>query len=205
MQVDFTSTEKGRLSEVMNICASTAATALSHMLGKWVNVSSPKVFTGSPEKASQFLGRTETPVSAILLKVTGDLTGFMMVLFPSKSAATLGGLLAKRPVGREKPDEMDIHALKEAGNIAVGAALTAFSRFMGLQLNMSVPDVASAMLGSVVDGIFAELGSSADQVLVFRIDLTVEGENPEGMFLFLFDHSAAETILVAADNDNFQH
>jgi chemotaxis protein CheC len=202
MERDFSDVEKARLAEVMKIGASTAATALSRMLGKWVNVSLPRVYIGSPEKAERFLGRTDILVSTVLMKVTGDLQGYMMALFPAKSAAGLAGLLQKRQRSAEAPDEMDRSAIREAGNIAVGAALMAFSKFIGIRLIMSVPDAATEMLGSVIDGIVAELGSAAEQVLVFRIDLAVEGHAIDGMFLFLFDHSAAQTILDAAGRMN---
>jgi chemotaxis protein CheC len=202
MRHELSDAEKNRLAELMHIGASTAADSLSRMIGKRVSMSLPKVFAGPPEKAVLFLGQTEHLFSAILVKVIGELSGLMMLLFPPESAAGFAALLRKRKRSGKALDEMDLSALNEAGNIAVGSALTAFSKFIDLRMFQSVPDAATDMLGSVVDGVFAELGRSTDWVLVFRIDLAVDGEDVEGMMLFLFDHQATETILEASDKKN---
>jgi chemotaxis protein CheC len=198
MQHELADSEKDLLIKVMKIGADSAATALTRLVRKEVKLNLPKVFTGPPEKAVVFLGKTENLVSAVLVQVVGDLPGQIMLLFPPESAARFSGLMQERKHDGTALDEMDISALNEAGNIVVGSALTAFSKFIDLRLMQSVPDLATDMVGSVVDGVFAELGQSTDWVLVFRIDLSVESEDIEGMLLFLFDHLATEKILAAA-------
>ncbi|MBI4457779.1 chemotaxis protein CheC, partial [Candidatus Uhrbacteria bacterium] len=136
-----------------------------------------------------------------LLKMLGDVEGLTMMVLPPPGAANLAGLLRQREKVAVKEaavlEEMDRSALKEAGNIATGSALTAFSKLMGFRLLQSVPDDATDMSGSVMDGIIAEMGRASDRILAVRVGFGIDGENIDGALLFIFDPAASRKIIDA--------
>lgn len=196
MEKYLTDFERDQLVEVVSIGAGNASTALSQMVGKKVAVKVPEALVDRVEIVSQFIGESERIMTVVLLKIFGDATGVMLLMFPPESALKLAGLLIKEQKKAIKVlSELDRSALREAGNILAGTALTALSKFLDMNLIESVPEAATDMLGSVVDSVLAEIGQASEIVLVFKVNFLVENEKIEGQLFFLFDPRATTKIL----------
>ncbi len=190
--------EKDKLTEVVNIGAGNASTALSQIIHKTVNIKVPETFVGPIEKVHQFFGESEEIMTAILLKILGDAPGVMLLMFPPKNAMILAGFLTQ---GHKKDlkvlDELDRSALREVGNILAGASLTALSKFLNMNILQSVPETATDMLGAVMETILSEIGKKSETVLVFKVDFKIEGDSVSGNLFFIFDPQATTKILDA--------
>ena len=140
------------LREVANIGAGHAATALSQMVNDRVMLDVPDLRVVPLEDVPEMLGAPDEVVSAIMMKLLGDVTGRTVQIFPAATASALvSALMGKQGVAF--PDgfgEIEQSALKEVSNILVGAYINALSEFLGMMLIMSVPafaiDTASAVL-----------------------------------------------------------
>lgn len=194
----MTERERDRLIEVINIGASHASNALARLIRGKVDIDVVRAFVGGIEKTPQFLGTTDQVMTVVVLKITGDIQGLMLLLFSRESALNLAARLSP---GRRKNaaflDETDRSALREVGNILAGAALTALSKFAGLNTLQSVPDASTDMLGSMVDGIVAEMGRSSDSILAFKVDFGADDGEIDGRLFFLFDPATTTKILEA--------
>ncbi len=88
------------LREISNIGSGTAATALSSMLGRTVDLSVPRALALDLADAVEAVGSPEDDVTAVVLGVTGDLSATVVLLFDPASAATVCTLLGVDPAGR---------------------------------------------------------------------------------------------------------
>ena len=189
--------EIDELKEITNIGAGNAGTALSHMLGKNIEMTVPESFVGNIDDIQRVLGETDDEVLAVFLKMYGDIEGAMVMIFPPKGALDFAELLTKNKKNNlDEFDELDKSSLQEVGNILLGASITALGKFLDLNISHSIPDVAVDMLGAVMDSILIEMGGETEEILAFKINLHIaDGKKIGGDLYYLFDPKSTDKIL----------
>lgn len=201
--------QKDALVEVVNISASKAATALAHLVGdNRVVIQVPEVFVDVAEKVPAFIGDENNVHTAILLALSGSAPGVLLFTFPSSSALQVAGLLS---AGHRKElpvlDETDRAALRVMGDTLVGTMIDTLSQFLTLEMSKSPADIATDMLGSIVDAIVVDMSARSSVILTFRVRFTIEVKDKEtvsGQMFFMFEPKATDTILSSLRN-KFPH
>jgi len=195
----LTNIEKDALKEVGYIGAGHATKALSEMIGQAIDVEVPLAATISLRKLPETVGGKEKLVTGIYLPITGDVKGSVLVIFPQRSALNLADLLMKRRPGTTKSlTEVDKSALKEAGNILSGNCLTALSKFLDMRLIEHIPDLASDMIGAIMDTIIIKFGQNMERALVLEMTFKTKSKvKIQGYFFLLFNIKEAGRILKA--------
>ena len=192
--------ERDELVEMICIGAGNASVALSQMVNKKVDLKVPEAFVDKIENIAPIFGELDELRTMILLKMSGDTAGIMLLSLPTESAAKLASLLTGNPeTDIQSLGELEKSALREVSNILSGSSFTAFSKFLGIEFQQSVPEVVTDMLGAMVNSIMAESYQDSDEVLLFRSHFEIEGESVEGRLVFLFDPPASRKILAATD------
>ena len=191
--------QRDALREAANIGAGHAATALSQITGQRIMVQVPEVSVVPLERAGTMLGEPDEVVCAVILRVMGDITGRTLQVFPGATAARL----ARLAHGAEEAafptlGDLDRSALKEIGNILVGAYLNALSQLLGLALTMSAPALAIDMAAAVLTTSYLNFGSEEDHVFCVNTNLVLEGgEDLRAHFLLQPDGDSLQAILRA--------
>lgn len=153
VQVDF-------LREMMNIGSSSAAAALSRMLGCPVALDIPRLCPW-PGPGPRFLRHhAALPVAYAAMHLTGDAPGTLLVLVRERdregltASAALCGLTRAAGVagvaGVNRPVERD-RRFGELADIAAGVFLTAVHRFCGVAAQHAPPALAVARGGAVLE------------------------------------------------------
>ncbi len=186
----YTDMQLDALRELANIASGTAATSLSQMLGREVDLKVPKAFALPLADAVEAAGDPEEIVSGVALQLEGDLAGIVLLLISASGAATLCSLL-----GVEVDTEVGESALGEIGNILGASYLAALSSMTGLTMLPSTPMVVSDMLGSIVATVLAETVGHGDTALVLDSQLDITGEPCEISFLLLPNAGGANGLL----------
>jgi len=195
--MEITQFQLDALREIGNIGSGHAATALSTLLQRRIDMSVPQVWAVPFEHVSAIVGQLDMPQAVIYVKVEGDAPGKAVFFFPIESAE----IVVQALMGTTEPidiytDEMAHSALKEVGNILVSSFLIALTQFSGIPLQPSVPALAVDMIGAILDAIFLEEGTLEDTVLF--IDTQLSGiPKIEGQFIFLPDEGSLERLLEA--------
>ncbi|KTE91976.1 CheY-P phosphatase CheC [bioreactor metagenome] len=185
------------LREIGNIGSGHAATALSTMLNRRIEMSIPEVKAIEFEKAPMVIGHLEVPQAVIYVKVEGDASGKAVFFFPLESAEILvQALFGSNESFNLFDNEMAQSALKEVGNIMVSSFLIALTEFSGIPLQPSVPALAVDMVGAIFDAILLEDGILEDTVLFINTQLTGIPQI-EGKFVFLPDEGSLIKLLGA--------
>lgn len=186
------------LREIGNIGAGNAATALAKMLNRKVDMDVPRVKILEFKDVSEILGDAESIVAGILLKVAGDLTGYIMFILNVKDAALLVDML----MGRQSVDvhefsDLEVSALKEIGNILAGSYLSALSTLTNLKIMPSVPDLAIDMAGAILSVPAIQFGKVGDTVLYIETEFSDGDEKVVGDFFLVPDLETYDILLKA--------
>lgn len=186
------------LREIGNIGAGNAATALAKMLNRKVDMDVPRVKILGFRDVSETLGSAEIPVVGILLKVNGDLTGYIMFILQQKDAGMLVNLLMGKPLKETVEfNEIEISALKEIGNILAGSYLSALSSLTNLKMMPSVPDMAIDMAGAILSVPAIEFGKVGDTVLYIETEFSEGDDRVVGDFFLVPDVETYDILLRA--------
>jgi len=187
------------LREIGNVGAGNAATALSQVIRRKIDMTVPRVSILPLTDVPDAIGGPEAMVAGVYLRVFGPAPGSILFLLPRESAFYMVDML----MGRNKGDtqflnDMDESALMEIGNILAGAYLNSLACFTHLTLLPSIPALALDMAGAILSVILIQLGQMGDHALVIETQFTSENEEMTGGQFFLIpDFASLSTILMA--------
>ena len=183
------------LKEIGNIGAGNAATALSKLIDKKVDMTVPVVKLCDFDEITEFVGGAETLMVGILLGIEGDIDGMMMFLFDKGSCSNLVSTLMGIDRDKEKDfDDMELSALSEIGNIVSGSYLTSLSTLTGLKMLSTVPSLSIDMVGSLISIPAAQYGQVGDKFMLIETQFGDE-DFLKGYFLLIPDLESYEKIL----------
>ncbi|GGG80638.1 chemotaxis protein CheC [Paenibacillus radicis (ex Gao et al. 2016)] len=194
----FEAFELDVLKEVGNIGAGNAATALSRLLDKPVDMAVPKVSLLPFEEVANRVGGSEQVVIAVFLRVEGEAPGNMFFIIQEQSAKSLlSQLLALRPEEQEGYSEMELSALCEIGNILAGSYLSSLADFTHLTMAPSVPSVALDMAGAILSYGLVQYGEMGDSALLIETTFLEDRQELEGHFFLIPDPESFNKIFKA--------
>jgi len=194
--MEITQLQLDALREIGNVGSGHAATALSTLLQRRIDMSVPEVWAVPFEQVTSIVGQLDTPQAVIYVKVEGEASGKAVFFFPVESAEIVVKLLFGTNEPMDLYNEMAQSALKEVGNILVSSFIMALTQFSGIPLQPSVPALAVDMIGATLDAIFLEEGVLEDTVLFIDTQLTGIPKI-EGQFIFLPDDGSLKKLLGA--------
>lgn len=168
------------LRELANIASGTAATALSQMLGREVELNVPRALALPLADAVDACGPPEAEVSGVVFPIDGDLEALVLLLIPAEHAHALCAML-----GVEAGTDVGDSALCEIGNILGTSYLNGLAAMTGLALLPSPPTLKSDMLAAIVSSLLAATSGIDDLALVLDSELDVSGEACSISFLLL--------------------
>lgn len=200
----FTSMHLDFLKEIGNIGAGHAATALSNLLNKKIDMTVPNVQIVSFDEMVEMAGGSENVVASVFLRIEGEMTGSMFFVLPLEQAAHyIGQMIGDNTFSLLNPPyhEMALSALQELGNILSGSYLTALADFTNLSLYPSVPALGIDMVGAIISFGLIEHSQVSDYVIVIDTALNEDGteisESVRGHF-FLLPDPASFNILFSS-------
>jgi chemotaxis protein CheC len=191
------------LREVGNIGAGNAATSLSKLLNKKIDMQVPNVKIVSFDEMMNVAGGPDNVLASVFLRLEGDAPGSMYFMLPLLQAERFVYQITGENVSFEQPpfSELALSALQEIGNILSGSYLSALSDFTRLNLYPSVPALCIDMVGAILNYGLIELSQASDYAILIDTALN-DREAPEeksvkGHFFLLPDPNSFETIFHA--------
>lgn len=192
------------LKEIGNIGAGHAATALSTLLNKKIDMRVPKVRVVSFDEMMDMAGGPENIVASVFLRIEGEAPGSMFFVLSIEQASTfIKQMIGDVNFSFEQPpyNELAMSALQELGNILSGSYLSSLSDFTNLDLYPSVPALSIDMVGAIISFGLIELSQVSDYAIVIDTaldddDLDVS-ESVKGHFFLLPDPDSFEIIFRA--------
>lgn len=191
------------LREIGNIGAGNAATSLSQLLHKKIDMVVPSVNIVSFDEMIELFGDPEEVVVAILFRIYGDAPSTVIFLLTVEEAETLIQSMLDDPNFKLSEDSsknpLALSALEEVGNILTGSYISALSDLTNLHLQQSIPHLGIDMAAAVLTYGLLELSQSSDYAIV--IDSKVNSEETKqtmtGNFFLLPNPESIPVLLNA--------
>lgn len=189
---NLSSIQLDALREVFNIGSGNAATSLSWLLNKKVDMGVPNIEIIQLQDILE--SDLDREVIAVLVKVIGEAPGSILYVFDKNVAVEIAEIL----IGdHDVFSEMGISTMAEIGNIIASSYMNAIVSFTGLKMIPSVPAVTYDMFNAILPSIFIESGQYDENILdietLFKGD---NGSNVIGNFYYIPEPGSLENILL---------
>ncbi|MCL1905502.1 MAG: chemotaxis protein CheC [Clostridiales bacterium] len=184
--------------ELGNIGAGNAATALATILNMQISMSVPEVAVVPFDHIINILSGPENLVAGILVNMSGDLNGYILMILELKDACGMTSMALQRekPPGQELTlDELDRSTLTEIANILVGSYLSAIGAMTGLTITPSVPQMAVDMVGAIISIVLIEYGKIGDSVLFLKTKFSDVHKSMNGHFFLIPDFESYKILM----------
>lgn len=182
------------LKEISNIGIGNAVTSLAIMLGSEVKIMTPSLKVARIEEVAEFSGGADKLVSGVLMKLSGGISGYMVMLLPLESAQ----LICTTITGEEDLDitkPMNESLISEVGHIVGSTYMTAFSDFLRVDVFASAPFHTYDMIGAIMDNILIQMSQEVEHAIILDTLFILKGNDMHGKLLTLFDPISLELIL----------
>lgn len=169
------------LREIGNIGSGNAASALSSMLSRFINIQVPKINIMDYNQVAENFGGPETLMVGILLSLSGDVNGMMMFLMHKEFAhLTINALLGSELQDVGQMGEMEESAMKEVANIMAASYINAIATMTNLQINITVPDICVDMVGALLSVPAIHYANISEQMIFIENQIDTEEEREGG-------------------------
>lgn len=191
------------LQEIGNIGSGNAATSMSKLLNKKVDMHVPSVKVIAFNDVMEMVGGPEILIVAIMIRIKGNAPGTVFFILTLPEAANIVRQITAEPefviFGDTPPSELALSSLQEVGNILAGSYLSALSDFTGINMQPSVPLLSIDMAGAILTEGLIELSQVMDYAII--IDTTINeldlATGINGKFLLLPDPESFDQIFGA--------
>jgi len=169
------------LREIGNIGAGNAATSMSELIDKRVDMKVPSVKIVSFDEIVDIVGGPEQLIVALLFKIYGEAPGSVYFILSIEEAESLVKQIVNDPEFKlltdTQPNELSISVLKEIGNIMTGSYLSALSDFMKINMHSSIPYLSVDMAGAIMTSGLIELSQVSDYAIVVDTEISDEQDD----------------------------
>ncbi len=154
------------LTEVGNIGAGNAMTALSSMIGQMVDIEVPAVNILGFQEAIDYAGGPEKTVVGIIVPIKDDIEGEILFLLENDIVE----LVVSTFFGTTDVDLLNLSpdmtsALTELGNIMAASYVNAIAELTGMKIEVEIPMISVDMLGAIMSVPAAQMGELSDKLL----------------------------------------
>ena len=189
---NITESDKDLLGEIGNISMGSASTALSTILNKKVNITTPKV---SPITIKQIKDNLNVPMVALEVLYTEGLTGANLLVMKIADAAVVSSLMMGGD-GVVDPNidqlgELELSAVSEAMNQMVGSSATSLSTMLNFPVNISPP--VSRVWRAKEDRLADHLDEE-EEIIKIAFSLTIEDHVDSEIMLILKQETAKAIV-----------
>ena len=173
------------LRELGNIGSGRAATALSQLLNRRIEMKVPQVHVMTYSELLDSRGGPDVPMNTVVIDVHGDVEGRMFFMLHLWSVERLVELMLGERNGIEQLSEMAYSFLFEMGNILVSSYFSSLSDLTGLKMSVSIPRLSIDMLGAILGEGLAEMEQLDNKVIVIDAEILEGQDRIEGAFCFI--------------------
>lgn len=190
---EFTAMQLDFLKEVGNLGIGNAATALSKMTDKQVDISLPYL---KVKTFNDLFFDVNTGVSASIMKVSGDLFGYILLICSKDEERNLLNHILHMDRDNESLDELDQSAFNETANIICTTYLNSLSELFKITLLAEPPMFFTGAVDTVsvyVKEILKTMELS--QIVSVNTDLFIGQDKVSSNIFLIFDDPSLFKLL----------
>ena len=176
MQLDF-------IKELANVGGGNAATSISQLIKKPVNMTLPIIDLIDYEELYETTMAEDTVVNAVIMKMFGDAEGTF--LFVTSDGALNDLINMMMPAGIVLTDELSQSGIKELVNILVTSFVNAISKLVNINIISSVPVLTMEMFGAILSSVYMESEQYDENIMIIKNEFLYNGDIIQGTLYFV--------------------
>ncbi|WP_313628648.1 chemotaxis protein CheC [Enterococcus italicus] len=188
----YTDLEMDALKEIINIGGGHAATSISQLVERRVDMHVPEVAVQTYNELYEHLWQDDEEVYAIACPIEGEIEGIFLFIMTKQAADKItrwltatDGLLV---------EELKISAIQELTNIVSNSFLNAITEFLGVTLYGSLPTTSIDYFGAIISSIYLAYDQYDEQVLCIRNEFTYDKQALDTSLFLVPGKGALETL-----------
>ena len=170
------------LREVANVGAGNAASALSVMTGQSIDIQVPTCELMSYPEMAERLGGADSVMLAMLVKISGDVDGFVLFMQRLPQARETMRTLAGLELPEGDTNIANYEPMREIANILVGTYISSIAEMAGISIIPSVPEITIDMAMAIMNVPVLLYGAVGDEVLMMEAEFLGFARNLTGAF-----------------------
>lgn len=183
------------MREIGNIGAGNACTALSVLLGTYIDMSVPSVRLVGYESAAENFGGEDNVVLGLKVDITDDLSGMMLHVVQKRFAERIINTFYEKKIeDLATLDEMDSSVLNEMANITSGAYANSIASLTGFFVNIGTPTQKAGKLLDVMMLPITEFVKPGEQMLIVDEIFTIDSEDLRSNMVLALDKESMEKL-----------
>ncbi|MER2226453.1 MAG: chemotaxis protein CheC [Carnobacterium sp.] len=195
MKSNYSAMELDVLKEVINIGGGHAATSLSQLIEKPVQMTVPVIEMMEYADVYEQIMPEEAVIKAIMIKMIGDAEGVFLFTVEHQNSGTIVEMML--PENTPYSEDMADSALQELGNILVNSFLNAVMKLMDANLVTSVPIIIEDMFGAIMSSVYLEQSQYDDSIMIIKNEFYYLGDRLESSLYFVPKPGIIEKMLTA--------
>ena len=176
MQLDF-------IKELANVGGGNAATSISQLIKKPVNMTLPIIDLIDYEELYETTMAEDTVVNAVIMKMFGDAEGTFLFVTSDGSLNDLINMMM--PAGIVLTDELSQSGIKELVNILVTSFVNAISKLVNINIISSVPVLTMEMFGAILSSVYMESEQYDENIMIIKNEFLYNGDIIQGTLYFV--------------------
>lgn len=188
----YTDLQLDGLREIINIGGGHAATSISMMVNRTIDMRVPEVEILSYDKLYEQILAENEEVYAVVSQILGDVRGVFLFVLTNSAADKMTEFM----VGTSDfTDEVKYSAVNELTNIVSNSFLGAIGSFLNNQLISSLPVIQYDYFGAIISSVYMELNQFDDQIMVIRNEFTYDEDKLDASLFFIPETGVIEKFL----------
>lgn len=192
MDKGFTEMQLDVLKELINIGGGHAATSISQLIEKPVNMLVPVIEIMDYQELYAKIMAEDQIVYAVTSQIYGDAGGVFLFALSGDSTEAMTDMMMPESV--EKTDLLKKSATKELVNIIVNSFLNATSKVLDVNLVSSVPLLTIDMFGAVISSLYMAFDQYDEQVMIIKNEFFYLGDKMEASLYFIPKEGVLENL-----------
>lgn len=180
---EFSELQLDIIKELTNIGGGNAATSISHLINKPVDMSVPTIKILNYNKVFEEIMPEDKMVNAVIMRMLGGGEGTFLFIMDEETSIDVVNMMV--PDGIQLNEELSNSGIKELVNILVTSFLNSVSKMINVSFISSVPLLTKDMFGAILSSVYIESEQYDDNVLIIKNEFMHAGDKIEASLYFI--------------------
>ncbi|MCP4136526.1 MAG: hypothetical protein GY754_36490 [bacterium] len=196
LSLDISKEDLNEFQTVANVGAANAATSLSQILQKRIDLSIPEISIRPTENIPEYIGNIDSIYIGVILPILGEAKGTLLfILHEDVGFELIETLYGSHKVDKKELDEDGESALKEITNIVGSSLVNVIAEKTELAIKPSVPTIVHDYMQSIIDSILVMHNMSNDYSVVMDTAFFFENDKIIGTLLLLPETESLKNVV----------
>lgn len=171
------------LKEVANIGGGNAATSLSRLLDKRIDMTVPIIEVLSYDEVYKSIMAEDKVVNSVIMNMIGDAEGMFVFVASEEATDSLTRMMMRSD--EEIGEDIKNSAFVELVNITVSSFLNAISKLVDANLITSIPFQITDMFGAILSSVYMESEHYDENIMIIKNEFSYNGNRIETSLYFV--------------------